>query len=309
MNTTELNDRTGQAKEIITRELGQFRAIGVAPGTGWNEGVKTAFKEEESLPYAEFGVPGSELEVEGHSKALKLGEIDGRQTLIIGRVHPNENTTHPDLRQAMAFIIGALDDCLDGLIITNGVGTLQGPVGRERGMVNSLVQTALLDLMGWAQRGRKQEPIRVGDVALVDDVKTALLGQFTPLGAGEFVDFYRNGIHRDDDRYFDIARRAITGVQGHCPKAQARFILGPQFEGPADKMEFRAQGDDVVGMSGIQEILACTRLGVPFEQIVLATNGPFEPHTHEENQRTGRRNAEKAAEILRSLSRAWPVRD
>jgi purine nucleoside phosphorylase len=306
MNSAELADRTGEAKRIIQAELGDIHAFGIVPGTGWNEGVKAAFKPALKIPYQRLGVPGSELEVPGHSKSLVLGDIDGRDTLVLGRVHPNENITHPDLRQAMALVIGAVDECLDGLVLTNGVGTLHGRVGVENGLIHSLVQTAVLDVMGWAHRGRRQERIDVGDVALVDDVKTATVGGLTPLGAGDFIDFYHNGIHRDGNEYFDLTRRVIADVQGRCPRAQSRFISGPQFESPADKLEFRGRGDDVIGMSGIQEILACTKLGIPFEQIVLATNGPFGLHDHFGNQRTGGKNAEKAARILRGLSQSWP---
>lgn len=75
-----------------------------------------------------------------------------------------------------------------------------------------------------------------------------------------------------------------------------------------DKVECRAQGDDVIGMSGIQEALACTRYDIPFIHQVLATNGPFEPHSHDANQDVGKANAEKAAGILEMEAEIWPVR-
>lgn len=251
-------------------------------------------------------MPGSELQVKGHSKVLKVGDIGGRDAFVLGRAHPNENITDPDLRQAMILMIGALRTHLKGLVITNGVGSLHGPVGLEKGWLHSLVRTAILDLLGWAHRGRRQERIRVGDIAIVDDIKTSAVGSRTPLGAADFVDFYHDGIHREGDRYFEAARRAVSATQGRCPRAQARYIPGPQFEGPADKIWCRAEGDDVIGMSGIQEALACTRYDIPFAHLVLATNGPFEPHSHESNQDVGKANAEKAAAIIEQLSRDWP---
>lgn len=306
MNSAELSDRTARAGEKLKTELGDLKGLGIVPGTGWGEGVDTAFKRRQEVPYSELGVPGSGLKVEGHRKTLKIGEIEGGGALVLGRVHPNENMTDPDLRQAMILLIGALRPHLEGLIITNGVGSLHGPVGLENGRLHSLVRTAILDALAWAHRGRRQERIRVGDIAIVDDVKTGSVGPLTPLGAGDFVDFNHAGIHRDDNRYFDIARRAVTAVQGRCPRVQARYIPGPQFEGPGDKIEFRAQGDDVIGMSGIQEALACTRHDIPFAHLVLATNGPFEPHSHEGNQDVGKTNAEKAAAIIRKLAKDWP---
>lgn len=232
MNSAELADRTGEASLKLQAELGDLRGLGIVPGTGWAEGVKAVFNERQAVPYSALGIPGSDLQVAGHSKALKIGDIGGRAALVLGRVHPNENMTDPHLRQAMILLIGALRSHLEGLVITNGVGSLHGPVGREKGLVHSAVRTAILDLLGWAHRGRRQERIRVGDIAIVDDVKTGLVGGLTPLGAADFVSFYHDGLHRDGDRYFNAARRAIARVQGYCPRAQARYIPGPQFEGP-----------------------------------------------------------------------------
>ncbi|MFC1616009.1 hypothetical protein ACFL21_02620 [Patescibacteria group bacterium] len=308
MNSLELGERTEKAKEILISELGNIGALGIVPGTGWKNGLAQAFNPKLSIPYQHLELPGSDLEVEGHHKDLKLGEIDGRNVIVAGRVHPNENSTDPDLRQAMAIILGALEDCLDGLIITNGVGTLHGPIGRERGLINSLIRTALIDMQGRILRGRPKELINVGDIAIVDDIKTSLVGPFTPLGAGEFEDFYHNGIHRDDDRFFNIARAAVIDIQGHCSRALSRFIAGPQFEGPADKVEFRANGEDIIGMSGIQEVLNCTRLHLPCVQLVLATNGPFVIHKHEDNEEVGIANGEKAGRILGRLADTWPTK-
>lgn len=307
MNSAELRERTAEAKGVVESEIGKLQVLGAVPGTGWGEGVSDAFKERLRIPYSKLNVPGSELVVEGHEKVLRVGTLgDNRDAVILGRVHPNEDITHPDLRQGMSVVIGALEDCLEGLLVTNGVGTLHGRVGKELGWLQSMVITAILDVMGYAGRRRRQEPINVGDIAIVDDVKTSLVGPMTPLGAGQFIDFYHGGIHRDGDKYFNTVREAVTEVQGRCPKAQARFIAGPQFEGPADKVEFRAKGDDVIGMSGIQELLKCTELAIPAIQLVLATNGPFEMHSHEGNQGIGKSNRKKAAAILRLLADTWP---
>ncbi|MBI5422160.1 hypothetical protein HZA44_03425, partial [Candidatus Peregrinibacteria bacterium] len=243
MDRSEFQMETERISEKIQSELGDQKALGIVSGTGWDKGIDHAFKKRQTVPYSVLGIPGSKTTVEGHSKDFKIGDINGREALVFGRVHPNENVMDPNLRQAMALLIAALRTHLDGLIITNGVGTLHGQVGLENGRAHSAVRTALLDVLGWAHRGRRKELIRVGDIALVDDVKTGLVGPFTPLGAGDFVDFYHGGIHRDRDLYFNAVRQVISHVQGHCPRAQARFIAGPQFEGPADKIEFRAQGD------------------------------------------------------------------
>jgi|GEM_PF-2596853 hypothetical protein len=309
MNNAELEDRTEEAQKVVEKEFGKnLGALAITPGTGWKQGIEAAFKEDKRLPYSELNVPGSEFEVEGHSKDLRLGTVEGRPVIIAGRVHPNENWTHPDLRQAMSVVIGAIDECMDGLLVTNGVGHLHGCVGRDQGLIKSMLRTAILDVVGWAHRGRRKDPIKVGDIAIADDIKTALVGPSTPFGAGDFEDFYNEGLHANNDLFFDTVRQAITLIQGHCPRAQARFIGGPQFEGPGDKVEFRAQGDDVIGMSGLQEILEATRRGIPVAQAFLATNGPFGLHSHDGNQIVGKQSQAKAEAIVRRLAQATPKR-
>lgn len=308
MEKAKFDDSVGIAEETLKHVLGDdFRALGIVSGTGWNQGISCVFRERAHVDYGALKIPGADSSVSGHSKKLTVGDVDGRNVLVLGRVHPNENVTDPDVRQAMAILIAALSKCLDGLIVTNAVGTLHGRVGADQGLVKSLVRTAILDLLGWAHRGRRQERIEVGDIALVDDVKTSLVGSTTPLGAADFVDFYHKGLHRDNDKFFNIARAAIEKVQGRCPRAQSRFILGPQFEGPADKIEFRGKGDDVIGMSGIGEILECTKRGVPVAQVVFATNGPFGTHSHLDNLAVAAQGVTKAAGIVSELAREWPI--
>lgn len=307
MNKTELNERTEQAQEIVESELGGGeRFFGSVLGTGWKQGTDGLFVQENEIPYEHLNIPGIGAEVEGHVKSMKVGYINGRPALILGRVHANEESLSSDANQAMRVIIGAVRDRLDGLLITNGVGTLHGPVGREKGLLRSMIQTAILDTMGWAVRGRRQERINVGDIAIVDDVMTLPLGPYTPLVAGEFEDYYHGGIHRDGDRYFRLGHSAVVDVQGECSRAVYCYMTGPQFEGPTDKRIFRALGGDVMGMSGIQDILAAVRAGIPFVNLGFATNGPFGKHSHEENQRIGLENAPKMGKVIEVLADRWP---
>lgn len=306
MNIREANERTAVAEAVISDQLGGGdRFLGIIPGTGWAQGLEAIFTQHGEVPYDDLNIPGTGAHVEGHSKSLKIGEIEGRKVLVFGRVHPNEEGRNPDLPQAMRIVIGAVREKLDGLIVTNGVGTLHGRIRTGNGLIHDLVREAIIDTIGWSKRGRRQEPIGVGDLAIVDDVITESLGGSTPLLAGEFVDFYHGGIHAGDDIYFNIAREAVAAVQGRCPRAASYFIAGPQFEGPIDKFNARASGADVIGMSG-QETLAARKFGVPYAHLVFATNGAFGMHSHEDNQTMGAQNAHKMRGVLKQLARTWP---
>ncbi|MFA7685654.1 MAG: hypothetical protein WCX95_02555 [Candidatus Gracilibacteria bacterium] len=311
MNKSELAERTEAASERVKSEFGNERFLAVIPGTGWKEGLDGLFHQENEIPYGELDVPDSAVAVDGHTKSIRVGDINGRPTLVLGRVHPNEEIRHPDLAQAMRIVIGAVRERTDGLLVTNGVGTLHGRVSVEGGgCLQSLIATAVLDVMGWANRGRRQEHVGIGDLAIVDDMITTSLGSNTPLLGGEFADFYHGGkdaygIHRDNDRYFNIAREAIANVQGRCSRAVHFHAPGPQFEGPTMKRTLRAMGADVVGMSSQENLIAAWDK-IPFANVVLATNGAFEHHTHAENQEMGRSAANRTREVLARIADTWP---
>lgn len=311
MNKTELTDRIAAADELVGRRIGDDRSLAIIPGTGWAEGLQEIFTQRDEIQYNDLAVPDAAVDVEGHRKSLRVGEINGRKVVLLGRVHPNEEIRHPDLPQAMRIVIGAVKKRVDGLLVTNGVGTLHGPIEVEGGgWIQNLIATMILDAMGWANRGRIQEHIGIGDLAVVDDMITTALGSDTPLLGGEFADFYHGGrgaygIHRDNDRYFDVARRAIERVQGSCSRAVHFHTPGPQFEGPTMKRNLRAMGADVVGMSSQENLIAAWE-EIPFANVVLATNGAFEHHTHAENQKIGRKAAVKTRRVIKRIVDAWP---
>lgn len=308
MHLHEVEDRTGQAQQVLQREFGTLPdSLGIMPGTGWDKGLEHSFKTEAEVPYDQLSLPGvitDNADVPGHKKSIRRGIVNGRPALAIGRVHPNE-WKDADISLATRIVMGAVKDVLDGVIVTHGVGTLHGRIGVEQGFVQSLIRTAIIDSIGYAFRGRRQQRINVGDVAIIENVITSHIGTSTPLMAGEFVDFYHDGIHRDHDRYFDLASQAVAEVQGKCARANHGFVLGPQFESILDKLALRAMGGDVVGMSGTETLLA-TRWNIPYAQLVLATNGPFAAHSHEGNQDVGAQNAEKLGAILELLAERWP---
>ncbi|OGJ43101.1 hypothetical protein A3B60_00165 [Candidatus Peregrinibacteria bacterium RIFCSPLOWO2_01_FULL_39_12] len=310
MNKRELDQRIEGAREVVKPAVGDKKFLAFVPGTGWGDGLKEIFEQDKRISYGDLHVPGAENVVEGHSKVMQIGHVGDRPVIVMGRVHPNEST-NADITLAMRIVIGSVRDSLDGIIVTNGVGTLHGPVNQHLGWLTSTIHTALLNASAYIHTGRRSGNIGTGDIAAVDSFDTSTVGRDTPLLAGEFVDLYHGGYHKESnssfelDRYFKLGRRAVLQGQGRAPCARMAFLHGPQFEGPAEKIAARARGCDVIGMSGL-EGFAATHAGIPFSHLVIATNGAFDPHSHEGNQAVGKSQAGTAGMILRILSENWP---
>ncbi len=308
MNHSELADREGAAREKLTQEMGELPpSVGIFEGTGWNKGVKGIFEEETSVPYHVLGVPGVEKEsgkVDGHSKTVRKGTIDGRPALVIGRVHANESK-NPYGPLGTRVVMGAVRPALEGVIVTHGVGSLSGRIGTEQGVIKSLVRTALIDAMGWAHRGRRMNETSPGDLAVVESIQNRYFGTGTPLIAGEFVDPDNFGIRGGDGRYIALAERALLEAQGKAPRVVYGYVPGPQFESLGDKLAFRSAGCEVIGMSG-HEVSLATLWNIPVAQVVLITNGAFAPHSHTGNQAVGAQSVQPTAKALRYMVANWP---
>jgi purine nucleoside phosphorylase len=304
MNKRELDQRIEGARDVVKPAVGDKRFLAIVPGTGWGDGLGEIFEPEKKIHYGDLRVPGAESVVEGHSKTMQIGRIGDRPVIVMGRVHVNESTD-PNLVLAMRIVIESVRDSLDGIVVTNGVGSLHGHINQHLGWLTSAIHTAVLNASAYIHTGRRSEIIGTGDLAVADGFDTTTVGRDTPLLSGEFVDWHNDGYHREKDRYFELGRDAVLKGQGQNPRARVAFMHGPQFEDIPVKIAARARGCDVIGMSGL-EGLAATNTGIPFSHLVLVTNGPFAPHSHEGNQEVGKSRASTAGFILRLLSETWP---
>jgi purine nucleoside phosphorylase len=306
MDKREVDRRVAHAKKVVAPAFegaGDRKFLGIIPGTGWGDGLKEGgFEPLHEFGYDKMKIPGADSRIAGHSKSMRVGLLHGRPVVVMGRVHPNE-ANNPDLVYAMRIVIESVREHLEGLIITNGVGTLHGPINEHLGAIQSRIHTAVINYLAYIHSGRKSEPIGIGDVSVTDSFDTLCVGKDTPLFSGEFVDPHHNGYHRDNDRYLGLGRDAVRYVQGRAPLAKFSYIHGPQFEGPGEKIAARARGCDVIGMSGLEGLVA---KNVPFTHLTLATNGAFAPHSHKGNLDVGEQKAKITAAILEVLMNMWP---
>jgi purine nucleoside phosphorylase len=309
MNQKECLKRTEGIQRIIKNGMGEPEGDmdGVVAGTGCKQGLEQNLEVEGCIDYKQFEelmLTGGDLE--GHSKDLVWGTVNGKKVVKISRVH-NYEDTDPAVRLSTRMVIDALRPYLGRLIITNGVGTLHGPLKDPRGELVAAANQEDIDRAAAARRIREREEIGVRDIGVVDGFESMHLGSYTPLIGPEFNDFDHDGYQAAYGTYIQFARQIVESVTGRAPRALYAFLAGPQFESRSTKLNLRAAGADVVGMSGTEGMFAALR-GIPFIHLFLATNGAFAPHSHTGNTEIGVEMAPTLAEILKlAVTRPWVV--
>lgn len=209
--------------------------IGFVLGSGW-DAIAGRVQDAVDIPYAElpaFPRPG----VAGHAGSLRLGTIAGRGiALLRGRRHAYEDGDAGAMTGAIRTL--AALGCRV-LVLTNAAGSLNlnMPAG-------SLMLIA--DHLNIAQR-------------------SPLVGES---GDARFVDMV--------DAY-DPTLRALTRAAAQANaitlhEGTYAWVLGPQFETPAEIRMLRTLGADAVGMSTVPETIAARHAGMAVLGLSLITN-------------------------------------
>ncbi len=231
-----MNEAIAQsAARIATLSAGARPAIAIVLGSGWH-GVADRVQGGVEIAYRElpaFPVVG----VAGHAGTLRLGRIGGVEVAVLsGRQHSYE-TGRAD---AMKGAIRTLAQCgVRALLLTNAAGSL--------------------DLA-----------MRPGSLMVLSDHLN--MPQRTPLhgegGAERFVDL------RDA---YDPALRALAhrvaverGMTLH--EGVYAWMIGPQFETPAEIRMLRLLGAHAVGMSTVPETILARHAGLRVLALSMFTN-------------------------------------
>lgn len=209
--------------------------IAVVLGSGWGA-VTEHIVDPMRVPYADLlGFPHAG--VQGHSGELWLGRIGANEVAVMsGRKHTYEDGD----AGAMKVPLSALQALgCKVLVQTNASGSLNPAM-----TPGSLM--AVSDHINMVQR-------------------SPLIGES---GSERFVDMvnaYDAGLRKSA---LEVAAR--TGAKLH--EGIYMWILGPQFETPAEIRMFRQLGGDAVGMSTVPETIIARRIGMKVLALSLVTN-------------------------------------
>ncbi len=154
-------------------------------------------------------------------------------------------------------------------------------------------------------------------------VATSAVGSMNPkFGVGQlglveqFLDFtkHRNATFFDDEvAHTDMTNPYSTGVNRELGRAAQGLGIrlhsglvyvcaeGPRFETAAEIRMFRKLGGDVVGMTGVPEVVLAREKGLEYASIVIATNwaaGIQEKVSHQEVLRVMKYTGEKAKRLI-----------
>jgi purine-nucleoside phosphorylase len=227
--------------DAVARSVERIRASGARPriavllGSGWQPFVGCV-REATSLPYAElpaFPVLG----VEGHAGTVVLGRVGAHEVAVLaGRKHAYESGDATVMKGAVATLAAC---GVQVLVQTNAAGSLDAA-------------------------------IRPGELMLIDDhlnlvQRSPLIGE---AGIERFVDL------RDayDPALRAQARAAAQRAGTPLREGVYAWILGPQFETPAEIRMLQRLGAQAVGMSTVPETILARRHGLRVLALSMITN-------------------------------------
>ena len=269
MTTTPLPAAiTASVARIQAAAPGLAPRLGIVLGSGW-DGVADLVDAAVDIPYAElpaFPVLG----VAGHAGSLRLGTIAGvGVALLRGRKHAYETGDAGAMKGAIRTL--AALGC-GALLLTNAAGSLA---------------TAMAP----------------GALMLISDHLNVV--QRTPLhdepGASRFIDMSS----AYDPALRDQAAAAAEAVGIALHEGVYAWVLGPQFETPAEIRMLRLLGADAVGMSTVPETILARHAGLRVLGLAMLTNMgagmAAETLSHAHTLHTAQATAATASRLLAAI--------
>jgi purine-nucleoside phosphorylase len=228
---------------LIEHSLTRLRAAAPGPaprlalalGSGWDS-IADLVSDAVDIPYAELPAFPA-LGVAGHAGSLRLGRIAGREVALLrGRQHAYESGDAAAMKGAIRTLAAW---GVGGLLLTNAAGSLA-------------------------------TEMPAGSLMLISDHLNIV--QRTPLhgepGNSRFVDM--SNAYDSSLREQAAAAAAAAGITLH--QGVYAWVLGPQFETPAEIRMLRGLGAQAVGMSTVPETILARHAGLKVLGLSMLTN-------------------------------------
>ena len=220
---------------ILRSRLGPAPRIAVLLGSGWGP-FADEVQRAGDVPYAELPAFPT-LAVGGHQGLLRCGEVGSRRVAVLaGRKH--------------AYETGQADGMLGAIRSLAGWG------------VKLLLQTNAA--------GSMDTTMRPGALMLISDHLNVV--QLSPLvgepGDGRFCDMSA----AYDPALRAQARAAAAAIGSSLDEGVYAWVLGPQFETPAEIRMLRNFGAQAVGMSTVPETIIARHAGLKVLALSMMTN-------------------------------------
>ncbi|HVK31482.1 MAG TPA: purine-nucleoside phosphorylase [Burkholderiaceae bacterium] len=266
---TPIDDAVQASLGAIRQRMGpQPPRVAVVLGSGWN-GVMDAVSGATDIAYGDLPA-FPEVGVAGHAGVLRLGSIGATPVAVLaGRQHTYEDGRADAMKGAIRTL-AALG--VGMLLLTNAAGSLKPAMG-------------------------------TGSLMLVSDHLNMV--QRTPLhgepGSQRFVDLR--------DAYDPPLRRIAHAVAArlHQPLHEGVYawMLGPQFETPAEIRMLRTLGADAVGMSTVPETILARHAGMRVLALSMITNLAAgldsEPLSHAQTLSAAQAAGQRATQLLAAV--------
>jgi purine-nucleoside phosphorylase len=260
--------------ETIEQSTARLRDSGYAPkiavvlGSGWGP-VAERVQGAVDIPYRELPA-FPRLSIGGHAGLVRLGRLGGREVAVLaGRKHAYE-TGEPDGMKGAIRTLAALG--VQVLLQTNASGSLD-------------------------------PAMRPGEVMLVTDHINVV--QRSPLlhetGDQRFVDMSA----AYDPALGAVAKTAAARLGMTLHEGVYAWVMGPQFETPAEIRWLRGMGAHAVGMSTVPETILARHAGMRVLALSLFTNMAAgmadETLSHAHTLATAQAASERAVGLLEAV--------
>lgn len=249
----------------------------------------------------------------GATEAQRLAIVGGSGVDVTGLLGDVTTETAATAHGDVGVEIGTLDGWEVVFLRRHGRGHTVPPhrVG-YRANVAALAALGVTRVLATAAVGSLRSHLPLGTFAIIDDFL-----DFTKRRPSSFFDGGADGVvHADMTRPYCPELRAVALGRGQAAELPVHdggvyaCTEGPRFESAAEIRMLSQLGGDVVGMTGVPEVVLARELGLCYAAVAMVTNLAAglrpEPVTHDEVLEAQRANAETLARLLREVVPAVP---